>query len=138
MHMRFSTLLPYVATITALLSALYLARHNTTLHPSTLRHSLIRPFTTRMSHPELNTWTREHLTRLYTASSDEEAEVRFEGTMAQDVKLTVNGEETTWEKAKETVRALRGAAVSTRVEFGELKKDVAVKGSPEGGAVEVR
>ena len=134
--MRFSTLLPYVATITALLSALYLARQHTTLH-QTLRHSLIRPLTTRMSHPELNTWTREHLTSLYTASSDEEVEERFEGTMGKDVKLTVNGEETTREKLKETVRALRGAAVSTHVEFGELRKDVAVPPG-EGGAVEVR
>ena len=87
-----------------------------------------------MAHAELNTWTREHLTRLYTASSDEEVEERFEGTMGKEVKLTVNGEETTREQAKETVRGLRGAAVSTHVEFGELKKDVLVK----GGAVEVR
>ena len=137
--MRFSTLFPYVATITALLTALYLARHNTTLH-HTLWHSLGRPFTTtRMAtaHPELNTWTREHLTNLYTASSDEEVEERFEGTMGKDVKLTVNGEETTREKLKETVRALRGAAVSTHVEFGELRKDVAVPPG-ESGAVEVR
>ena len=84
-----------------------------------------------------NTWTREHLTNLYTASSDEEADAQFEGTMGKDVKLIVNGEETAREKLKETVRVLRGAAVSTHVEFGELKKDVAV--SPgEGGAVEVR
>ena len=73
-----------------------------------------------------------------SSSSDEEAEAQFEGTMAKEVKLTVNGEATTREKAKETVRALRGAAVSTHVEFGELKKDVAVKEPAEGGVVEVR
>ena len=67
--------------------------------------------------PGLTDWTEQHVTAIYTATTDSDFESAFDAFLSQDVTITSNGQSLTRDQYKQKLLAQKKGEISGAVSF---------------------